>query len=153
VLGSGDVWTAEDARRMAEETGCDAVLVARGACGNPWIFRDLGALERGEPAPGAPARDEWVEVVMRHVELQIEHRQRQDPTAAPGEVEERALRELRKHLLWYTRGRRGGVRFRRDADALRTAADVRRLVEQHFPADGDGFALDPSLAGEDGVAE
>jgi nifR3 family TIM-barrel protein len=153
VLGSGDVWTAADARRMADETACDAVLVARGACGNPWIFRDLAALERGEPAPGAPGRDEWVEVVTRHVDLQIEHRRRQDPAGDPAEVEERALRELRRHLLWYTRGRRGGVRFRRDADGLRTAADVRRLLELHFPADGDGFALDPALAGEGGVAE
>src|SRR5512142_2579673 len=47
VLGSGDVWTAADALRMARETGCDAVLVARGACGNPWIFRELAAAERG----------------------------------------------------------------------------------------------------------
>jgi nifR3 family TIM-barrel protein len=150
VLGSGDVWTADDARRMAAETRCDAVLVARGACGNPWIFRDLAALERDEPAPGPPDRDAWAEVVLRHVALQIEHRQRQSPDDAPAAVEERALRELRKHLLWYTRGRRGGVRFRRDADGLRTAADVRRLIDLHFPAHGDAFELDPALAGEGG---
>ena len=67
VLGSGDVWTAADALRMRAETGCDAVLVARGACGNPWIFRELRAAERGEPVPPPPTREEWVEVVMRHV--------------------------------------------------------------------------------------
>src|SRR5512136_121015 len=88
VLGSGDVWSAADALRMGRETGCDAVLVARGACGNPWIFRDLRAAEAGEAMPGPPTRDEWVEVVLRHVDLQIEHRVRQrdgeDPAASEG---------------------------------------------------------------------
>jgi len=154
VLGSGDVWTAADALRMAAETGCDAVLVARGACGNPWIFRDLAAADAGRPPPPPASRDEWVAVVLRHVDLQIEHRRRQAPGDDPVAIEGRALRELRKHLLWYTRGRRGGVRFRRDADALRTSDDVRRLVELHFPPGGDGFALDAALAaGEREVSE
>ena len=146
VLGSGDVWTAADALRMARETSCDAVLVARGACGNPWIFRELVAADRGEPPPQPPTRDEWVATVLRHVDLQIEHRRRQDPEGDPAEVEAHAMRELRRHLLWYTRGRRGGVRFRRTADALRTADDVRRLIDMHFPPQGDGFTVDPALA-------
>src|SRR5512136_1421628 len=111
VLGSGDVWTAADAVRMRRETGCDAVLVARGACGHPWIFRDLRAAERGEPPPGAPTRDEWVATVLRHVRLQVEHRSRRGGDAG----EASAVRGLRKHLLWYTRGLRGGVHFRREA--------------------------------------
>ena len=141
VLGSGDVWTAADALRMARETRCDAVLVARGACGNPWIFRELAASDRGEAPPPPPDRDAWATVVMRHVELQVEHRRRRAPRDDPAEVEKRALRELRKHLLWYTRGLRGGVRFRRDADRIETAADVRRLVDLHFPAH-EAFAFD-----------
>jgi tRNA-dihydrouridine synthase B len=154
VLGSGDVWTAADALRMARETSCDAVLVARGACGNPWIFRDLAAADRGDPAPDPPSRDEWVETVLRHVDLQIEHRRRQDPDGDPAEVEGRAMRELRRHLLWYTRGRRGGVRFRREADSLRSASDVRRLIDAHFPSQGEGFSVDPGFAaGEREVAE
>ncbi|HTT71537.1 MAG TPA: tRNA dihydrouridine synthase DusB, partial [Anaeromyxobacteraceae bacterium] len=51
-----------------------------------------------------------------------------------------------RHLLWYTRGRRGGVRFRREADRLRTASDVRRLIDLHFPPGGDGFEEDPAQA-------
>src|SRR5512139_1621319 len=116
VLGSGDVWTADDALRMRAETGCDAVLVARGACGNPWIFRELRAEELGLPRPPPPSREEWISVMLRHVSLQIDHRGRQRPGDDPREAELLAIREFRKHLLWYTRGRRGGVHFRRDAD-------------------------------------
>ena len=122
------------------------MLVARGACGNPWIFADLAAAERGEPHPPPPGRDAWAEVVMRHVGLQIEHRRRQRPAEGEAEAERCALRELRKHLLWYTRGRRGGVHFRRDADALHTAGDVRRLIDLHFPREGEGFELEPGSA-------
>lgn len=146
VLGSGDVWSAADALRMSRETGCDGVLVARGACGNPWIFAQLRAAERGEREPAPPGRDEWAGVVLRHVDLQIEHRRRLRPGEDPSAVEEGALRELRRHLLWYTRGRRGGVRFRREADRLRTASDVRRLIDLHFPPGGDGFEEDPAQA-------
>lgn len=148
VLGSGDVWSAADALRMRDETGCDAVLVARGACGNPWIFRELRAAERGLPPPPPPTRDEWADTVLRHVALQIEHRRRQRGGETPDESERHAVRELRKHLLWYTRGRPGGVHFRRDADRLRTAGDVARLVDLHFPP-GAPFEVDASAARED----
>jgi nifR3 family TIM-barrel protein len=150
VLGSGDVWTADDAMRMRRETNCDAVLVARGACGNPWIFRSLRAMEAGLPPAPPPGREEWVEVVLRHVRMQVEHRARQ---AEGGEDPERqAIRELRKHLLWYTRGRRGGVHFRRDASQIVTVADVARLIDLHFPSE-DAFQLDPSFApGQDDAA-
>ena len=149
VLGSGDVWTADDALRMRAETGCDAVLVARGACGNPWIFRELRAAERGEPRPPPPTRDEWAETMCRHVRLQIEHRQRLRPHQPAENAERQAIRELRRHLLWYTRGRRGGVHFRRDADQIMTSADVVRLVDLHFPPGGTSFELDPAFRREE----
>ena len=108
-----------DRRRRAPDArgdGCDAVLVARGACGNPWIFRELRAAERGLPRPPPPTRDEWVGTVLQHVRLQVEHRARQRPQRGPARRRSaQAIRELRKHLFWYTRGRRGGVHFRRDA--------------------------------------
>jgi len=149
VLGSGDVWTARDALRMTAETGCDAVLVARGACGNPWIFRELAAAERGLPPPPLLSRDEWMATVLEHVRLQIEHRARTArPGQAPAEIEAAAIRELRRHLLWYTRGRRGGVHFRRDADKLRTAADVEALLRLHFPPGGQSFEIDPGFHAE-----
>jgi nifR3 family TIM-barrel protein len=152
VLGSGDVWSASDALRMRRDTGCDAVLVARGACGNPWIFRDLRAAEDGRDMPGAPGRDEWVDVVMRHVELQVEHRARQHAGEDPAAAEGHAVRELRKHLLWYTRGLKGGVHFRRDATSASTARGVRELLDRHFPP-GAPFEFDPSLAAREAIAE
>jgi tRNA-dihydrouridine synthase B len=152
VLGSGDVWSASDALRMRGETGCDAVLVARGACGNPWIFRDLRAAERGEPMPGSPSREEWVELVMRHVQLQIEHRARLHPGEDLAASESHAVRELRKHLLWYTRGLKGGVHFRRDAVAAGDAPGVAALLARHFPP-GAPFEFDPSLAAGEAIAE
>lgn len=143
VLGSGDVWSSADALRMARETGCDFVLVARGACGNPWIFRELAAAERGLPPPQLPSRDEWAEVVLRHLGLQIQHARRLRPAQDPEACERAAVRELRSHLLWYTRGRRGGVHFRRDSAELLTAADVALALERHFPRGGPGFEPDP----------
>jgi nifR3 family TIM-barrel protein len=144
VLGSGDVWTADDALRMRAETGCDAVLVARGACGNPWIFRELTAAEAGLPPPPPPDREAWREVVMRHVAMQIEHRARQRPELPRAGAELAAMKELRKHLLWYTRGRRGGVSFRREAGRVTTAAEVAACIDQHFPP-GQPFEVDPGF--------
>jgi tRNA-dihydrouridine synthase B len=152
VLGSGDVWSAADALRMRGETGCDAVLVARGACGNPWIFRDLRAAEGGDPMPGFPTRDEWVGTVMRHVKLQIEHRARLHPGEDGAASESHAVRELRKHLLWYTRGLKGGVHFRRDATAVYDAASVEAALSRHFPP-GAPFEFDSSLASPEAIAE
>jgi tRNA-dihydrouridine synthase B len=152
VLGSGDVWSAADALRMRRETGCDAVLVARGACGNPWIFRDLRAAERGEPMPGAPGREEWIGTVMRHVQLQIEHRARLHPGEDGAASESHAVRELRKHLLWYTRGLKGGVHFRRSATTVSDAAGVAAVLALHFPP-GAPFEFDPSLAAREAIAE
>ncbi|HZZ83873.1 MAG TPA: tRNA dihydrouridine synthase DusB [Anaeromyxobacteraceae bacterium] len=147
VLGSGDVFSAADALRMKRETGVDFVLVARGACGNPWIFRELRAAEEGRPAPRL-TRDEWAGTILRHVRMQIEHRRGQRPKEPPAESEDHAVRELRRHLLWYTRGRRGGVAFRRDATSVSTLAGVEGLVERHFPPGSPAFELDPSLAAD-----
>jgi tRNA-dihydrouridine synthase B len=146
VLGSGDVWTAADALRMREQTGCDAVLVARGACGNPWIFRELRAAERGLPPPPPPSRDEWADLVLRHVAMQVAHRLRQRGAGEDALAAElHAIRELRRHLLWYTRGRRGGIHFRRDAASLRSAADVAAAIARHFPPGGESFEVDPGF--------
>lgn len=157
VWGSGDLFTAEAALRMLRETGADAARIARGACGYPWIFRELLALERGEMPPSVTLH-EWRQTILRHVRMAIEDKQGkyrlQRPEGAPrpraprengGHVQHEfsprdaelaAVRELRKHLLWYTRGRRGGLAFRRMAPELHTEDDVRRALDRFFPEDG-----------------
>ena len=155
VWGSGDLFTAEAALRMLAETGADAARIARGACVYPWIFRELLALERGEPAPEVTLR-EWRETILRHVQMAIEDKQGKYRLQRPEpprrqfrpngghpqheldalEAELAAVRELRKHLLWYTRGRRGGLAFRRVAPELHTADDVKRALDRFFPEDG-----------------
>jgi nifR3 family TIM-barrel protein len=157
VWGSGDLFTAEAARRMLEETGADAARIARGACGYPWIFRELLALERGD-APAEVTVQEWRAMILRHVELAVQDKlgryRRVRPEGAPvprpyrangghphldlppAEAERAAVRELRKHLLWYTRGRRGGLAFRRIAPDLHTVADVKAALDRFFPEDG-----------------
>ena len=157
VWGSGDLFTAQAAMRMLRETGADAARIARGACGYPWIFRELLALERGETPPEVTLA-EWRAMILRHVELAIADKQGRyrlrRPAGAPRPrsyrengghareeldpdgAERAAIRELRKHLLWYTRGRRGGLAFRRTAPDLHTADDVRRALDRYFPEDG-----------------
>src|SRR5438105_6696289 len=157
VWGSGDLFTAEAALRMLAETGADAARIARGACGYPWIFRELLALERGE-TPALVTVQEWRATILRHVRMAIEDKQGKHrivpaggaPRARPYRpngghehhaldargAELAAIRELRKHLLWYTRGRRGGLAFRRIAPDLHTEEDVRRALDRFFPEDG-----------------
>jgi tRNA-dihydrouridine synthase B len=157
VWGSGDLFTAEAALRMLAETGADAARIARGACGYPWIFRELLALERGETPPAVTVQ-EWRSTILRHVRMAIEEKQGKHrlPRAAGAprprayrpngghehhqlegrDAELAAVRELRKHLLWYTRGRRGGLAFRRMAPDLHSEDDVRRALDRFFPEDG-----------------
>ncbi|MBB6480849.1 tRNA dihydrouridine synthase DusB [Spirochaeta isovalerica] len=100
VIGSGDLYSGEDARRMLEETGCDAVMFARGAIGNPFVFAESKAVLTGESRT-APTEEERVEAAFRHFDYAV---------AYIGE--ERAVKEMRKHLCAYTKGIQGGSAFR-----------------------------------------
>ncbi|HET6279922.1 MAG TPA: tRNA dihydrouridine synthase DusB [Polyangia bacterium] len=101
VIGNGDVKDVAGYRRMKAETGCDGVMIGRGAMGNPWFFRTLGALERGEVDPGPPTLGERRAVWRRHADLVLEH-----------SPERMRIHELRKTLAWYSRGLRGGAVLR-----------------------------------------
>jgi nifR3 family TIM-barrel protein len=106
VLGSGDLFTAPDAVRMLKETGCDGVMFARGAMGNPWIFRETLALLDDEPIT-TPTPAERCAVAQEHLALFIQH-----------EGERVAIREMRKHLAWYARGVTGAAAFRGKVNTL-----------------------------------
>jgi nifR3 family TIM-barrel protein len=95
VLGNGDIWSAEDALRMVEQTDCDGVVVGRGCLGRPWLFGDLAAGFRGEDTRYRPSLVEVGQAFRRHAELLIEFF---------GADEARACRDIRKHVAWYFKG-------------------------------------------------
>ena len=98
VLGNGDIWSAEDAVRMMDETGCDGVVVGRGCLGRPWLFGDLArALGAPGSAPAAPVDANLgfvADAFLRHAELLVEFL----------DDEERGCRDIRKHVAWYFKG-------------------------------------------------
>lgn len=121
VWGNGDVFTPEDAKRMKEETGCDGIMVARGAKGNPWLFkRILHYLETGELLP-PPTAEEVKKMIVRHGTLQTEFR-----------GEEIAMREMRKHVAWYTAGFPHSSALRNDINQVATLEELERLVDERI---------------------
>lgn len=93
VLGNGDIWTAADAMRMMRETGCDGVVIGRGCLGRPWLFRDLVAAFADRQPTSTPLLGEVVDTLLEHVAL-----------LARRKSDERALRDIRKHVGWYLTG-------------------------------------------------
>jgi tRNA-dihydrouridine synthase B len=127
VIANGDVKTIADWRQMKDETGCDAVMVGRGAMGNPWFFRSIAALERGEPDPGPPTMAERQAVWRRHAGLVWEY-----------SVERMRLHELRKTVAWYSRGLRGGADLRTRAGMNKDPKAIMAMGEEFFAEIQDG---------------
>ena len=94
VIGNGDVQTPEDVVRMRDHTRCAAIMVGRGAFGNPWLFRDAHALLRGQAPPARPTAAERFELALEHARLALE---------LQGDTRQTVI-EFRKHLGWYTKG-------------------------------------------------
>jgi tRNA-dihydrouridine synthase B len=101
VIGNGDVFTPQDAVDLVARTGCDGVMVARGAQGNPWIFAGIAALFAGEPLPDPPTPRQRMDLALEHYRMMI---------ALEGE--RGAVLMMRKHLAWYIKGLRGATRMR-----------------------------------------
>jgi len=117
VIGNGDIFTPEDAKRMLFETGCDGLMVARGARGNPWLFREiLHYLETGEKLAG-PDLVTVCEMMLRHARLQV---------AWKGEV--MGMKEMRKHIAWYTGGMPHSAAIRRECNHLETLSELEELL-------------------------
>lgn len=121
VIGNGDVKDGASAKRMLEETGCDGVMVGRAAQGNPWIFREiLEYLETGKEAQ-KPDNEEKKVLILRHAALQQEYK---------GEYT--AVREMRKHLAWYTVGMPHSAHFRGLINSMETMEELLAGVEEIF---------------------
>lgn len=119
VIGNGDIFTPKDAAQMLEETGCDGLMLARGAQGNPWLFaRIQHYLETGEVLPG-PERGEIRRMILRHARMQTEWK---------GEL--LGMKEMRKHIAWYTAGLPHSAAVRRKCNTIESLAELEELLEQ-----------------------
>ena len=123
VIGNGDVTSPEKAMRLTQMTGCDGIMIGRGAEGNPWIFRDVKHyLETGELLL-PPSREEKKSVAIRHAELMLQYK---------GEYI--ATKEMRKHLAWYTAGMPNSSKFRQKINSMETMEQLLEGVNEIFNA-------------------
>ena len=117
VIGNGDVTSGESALAMMRETGCDGVMIGRGSQGNPWIFSELLEYEKTGVMPERPSRDEIKNMILRHARLQLDYK---------GEY--LGIREMRKHVAWYTTGMPNSAKFRNEVNAVESYEQLEDLL-------------------------
>lgn len=118
VIGNGDVTGPESAEAIRKETGCDGIMIARGARGNPWIFRRILEYEKTGIDPGQPDMKTVKEEIMRQAAMAVSLK-----------GERTAICEMRKHVAWYTAGMPHSVAIRRGSSTISTLDDLRKLLE------------------------
>ena len=121
VIGNGDVTSGERAIAIQKETGCDGVMIGRGAQGNPWIFHELVEYERTGVLPTRPTKREIKQTMLRHARLQIEFK---------GDY--LGIREMRKHVAWYTKGMEGSAKLRDDINRVESYEELEELLDQRI---------------------
>lgn len=120
VNGNGDIRTPEDAKRMLTETGCDGIMIGRGAQGNPWIFRQVAHyLTTGELLP-LPSLEERIDMLLRHLDMLVAHK---------GEYV--GIREMRSHAAWYTKGLPKSAELRLTFNQAASKEDFIRIMEKY----------------------
>lgn len=117
VIGNGDITNEQSATIMLEKTGCDAVMIGRGAFGNPWIFQQVNAYLSECRVIPPPSINEKMAVMLRHISKMIEYK---------GEYT--AMREARHHAAYYTKGLRGGAKFRKEMGSLETFEQLEEIA-------------------------
>ena len=122
VIGNGDVDSPQKAKRLLEETGCDGIMIGRAAQGNPWIFQQtVHYLRTGELLP-KPTNAQKREVILRHAAMEEEYK---------GEYT--AVREMRRHLAWYSFGMPNSAKFRQNINQMETMEELKASVNLIFP--------------------
>lgn len=121
VIGNGDVFTAEDAKRLVDTTGCDGIMVARGAKGNPWIFREITEYLDTGRKPERPSARELKEMILRHGRMMLKFK---------GELA--GMREMRKHVSWYTAGYPNSAALRNDINMVSSMEELEALIKERL---------------------
>lgn len=117
VIGNGDVTDPMSAHRMMEETGCDGVMIGRASRGNPWIFKQLTEYDKTGTIPEKPDPQELKEMILRHARLQLKYK---------GEYT--GIREMRKHVAWYTAGYPHSAAIRRRVNEIETMEKLENML-------------------------
>jgi len=120
VIGNGGIETSGDALKMLEYTGCDGVMIARGAYGNPWIFSEIAEKSEGREYT-YPEKSERLNTAKRHLEMLVEDK---------GEIT--GVREARRYIAWYLKGMEGSAAARGDLNYANTAEDVLNLIDRMY---------------------
>ena len=121
VIGNGDVVSGETALAMMKQTGCDGVMIGRAAQGNPWIFRELAEYGKTGVHPELPAKEMRKNAMLRHARLQIEFK---------GEY--LGIREMRKHVAWYTKGMEGSAKLREAINRVESYDELEELLNERL---------------------
>lgn len=120
VIGNGDVIDGESAKKMFEYTGVDGIMIGRGTFGRPWIFKEiLEYLENGKEIE-EPSNMEKLEIIKKHINLAVEEK---------GEI---AVKELRKHIAWYTKNLKNSSEFRNSINKIETENELVQKIEEYF---------------------
>ncbi len=121
VVGNGDIKCVEDAKQMLEQTGCDGLMIGRGALGNPWIFRQINDyLQKGEELKEISEREKF-QVIKEHFELLLEEK---------GEYT--ATREIRKHIAWYIKGMKNATVMREAVNRVESKEEFEKILKEYF---------------------
>ena len=119
VIGNGDIFSVEDAIRIKEITSCDAIMIARGAMGNPWIFREvMQAINKEEVI--YPTQDEKIDMCIRHLDLAVKYYE-----------EIKAVREMRKHTAWYIKGLTNCTEIKNKINTKKNYGEVKQLLLEY----------------------
>ena len=121
VIGNGDVFSAEDAKRLVDHTGCDGIMVARGAKGNPWVFDQITTYLDTGVIPENPSKEELKAMIMRHGQMLSDYK-----------GEHIAMREMRKHVAWYTAGYPHSASLRNEINMVATLEGLKELLDERL---------------------